>query len=119
LDPTRPSTLDDRSTRRITFPGEVTRSDLEVVLLRPLALRRLPRRIALEFRHFVAYVIEMLAEFFGFEAHAGLASNADEMSLGVLLDLMHEDRIQMPALGAFHINGFIFEHLVSPAQVSQ
>jgi hypothetical protein len=53
----------------------------------------------------------MLPEFLGLEAHAGLASDAHEMSLRVLFDLMHEDRIQMPALGAFHINGFIFEHL--------
>jgi hypothetical protein len=36
------------------------------------------------------------------------------MSLGGGLKFMHEDRIQMPAPGAWHIERFIFEHLSAP-----
>src|SRR5579872_87751 len=86
------------------------RLNLEIPLLRTCPLHRLPRRIALQLRQLVTHLAEALPKFTRLELHAGLASDAGEMSLGVLLDLMDEDRIQVPALRAFHIDGFVFEH---------
>src|ERR1700730_11596926 len=81
--------------------------DLKVSLFRTLA----PLRVTLQFFQLLAHLTQSLAKFVGLDAHAHFASDAHEMSLGVLFELVHKDRIKMPALRARDIDGFIFEHL--------
>ena len=109
------------------YPGAVqSRGDrihrralnLEVILLRALALRRLPGRVALELLQFILYFAQMLAELLGLEFHSGFASDAYEMSLGVLLDLMDNIEFKCPHLGHFTSTVSSSNIRLSPAQVS-
>jgi hypothetical protein len=84
--------------------------NLKTSLFRKPALLRFARRATLEFFQLVAHLTQALAKFVGLDAHSSFASDAYEMSLGMLLELVHQDRIQMPALRARDIDGFIFEH---------
>src|SRR5216684_4852625 len=93
--------------------------NLKPSLFRKPALLCFARGATLQFFQLVAPLTQALAKFVGLDPHSNFASDAYEMSLGMLFELVHQDRIQMPALRARDIDGFIFEHsCISPVRVS-
>src|SRR5215831_10446152 len=91
------------------------RSNLEIAFARAAGLSLgFARRFAFEVFHFMAESSKAVVEFASFDLDASLATLANKVRLRAQLKLANLDRVQMPALGAFNIDSFIFEHRNSP-----
>jgi hypothetical protein len=91
-------------------------SNLEIALAwTPGLPLGLTRRIALEVFHFLAEPSEAVVKLASFDLHTGLAPLTDEVCFLAHLKLADFDGVQMPALWALNIDGFIFEHQKIPA----
>ena len=90
-------------------------SNLEIALAWAAGLSLgLARRFALEVFHFLTEPSEAVVKLVYLDLHTGIAPLTDEMCFHALLELADLDCVQMPALGASNIDGFIFEHRKIP-----
>jgi hypothetical protein len=109
--------MEQQSGRR---PETAARSDLEVAFSRPFDWARVAHRRLFEFLEFLADFFQPPAKLMRLNPDAGLATDANDMALGVFLETADRYRVHVAATGTENIDGLIFKcgHLESLAALA-